>query len=117
MAGGAATGALLGTFLMPGVGTAVGGAIGGLLGTIGGEKLATKIYDGISGFFGRRKKRKKKYADGGLISSPHMGLVGEAGPEMIIPLSRQRSQRGERYGSKPVVCLVCGPMPMAERWV
>ncbi|MEK3684933.1 hypothetical protein [Paenibacillus sp. FSL R10-2736] len=94
MAGGAATGALLGTFLMPGVGTAVGGAIGGLLGTIGGEKLATKIYDGISGFFGRRKKRKKKYADGGLISSPHMGLVGEAGPEMIIPLSRQRSQRG-----------------------
>ncbi|WP_249901827.1 hypothetical protein [Paenibacillus sp. PK3_47] len=95
MAGGAATGALLGTFLMPGVGTAVGGAIGGLLGTIGGEKLATKMYDGISGFFGRRKKRKKKYADGGLISSPHMGLVGEAGPEMIIPLSRQRSQRGK----------------------
>ncbi|MEK3762680.1 hypothetical protein MKZ07_30315 [Paenibacillus sp. FSL P4-0338] len=94
MAGGAATGALLGTFLMPGVGTAVGGAIGGLVGTIGGEKLATKIFDGISGFFRRRKKRKKKYADGGLISSPHMGLVGEAGPEMIIPLSRQRSQRG-----------------------
>ncbi len=94
MAGGAATGALLGTFLMPGVGTAVGGAIGGLLGTIGGEKLATSMYDGISGFFSRRKKRKKKYADGGFISSPHMGLVGEAGPEMIIPLSRQRSQRG-----------------------
>jgi SLT domain-containing protein len=92
--GGAATGAILGTFLMPGVGTAVGGAIGGLLGTIGGEKLATKMYDGISGFFGRRKKRKKKYAEGGLISAPHMGLVGEAGPEMIIPLSRQRSQRG-----------------------
>jgi len=92
--GGAATGAMLGTFLMPGVGTAVGGAIGGLLGTIGGEKLATKMYDGISGFFGRRKKRKKKYADGGLISAPHMGLVGEAGPEMIIPLSRQRSKRG-----------------------
>ncbi|WP_449603006.1 hypothetical protein [Paenibacillus sp. Marseille-Q9583] len=92
--GGAATGAMLGTFLMPGVGTAVGGAIGGLLGTIGGEKLATKMYDGIFGFFGRRKKRKKKYADGGLISAPHMGLVGEAGPEMIIPLSRQRSKRG-----------------------
>lgn len=92
--GGAATGAMLGTFLMPGVGTAVGGAIGGLLGTIGGEKLATKMYDGISGFFGHRKKRKKKYADGGLISAPHMGLVGEAGPEMIIPLSRQRSKRG-----------------------
>ncbi|WP_052088304.1 hypothetical protein [Paenibacillus wynnii] len=93
--GGAATGALLGTFLMPGVGTAIGGAIGGLIGTFGGEKLGTKLYDGISGFFGRRKRRKKKkYADGGLISGPHMGLVGEAGPEMIIPLSRQRRNRG-----------------------
>ncbi|WP_169834295.1 hypothetical protein [Paenibacillus donghaensis] len=93
--GGAATGAALGTFLMPGIGTAVGGAVGGLLGSIGGEKLATKIYDGISGFFGRRKKRKKKkYAFGGLISDPHLGLVGEDGPEMIIPLSAGKRGRG-----------------------
>ncbi|MEK5238042.1 hypothetical protein NST99_20320 [Paenibacillus sp. FSL L8-0470] len=110
IAGGAATGALLGTFLMPGVGTAVGGAIGGLLGTIGGEKLATKLFDGISGFFGRRKKRKKKkYAFGGLISDPHLGLVGEAGPEMIIPLSAGKrgrgldlwKQAGELLGARP----------------
>lgn len=93
--GGVATGALLGTFLLPGVGTAIGGAVGGLIGTMGGEKVGAKLYDGISGFFGRRKKRKKrKYADGGLINDPHMGLVGEAGPEMIIPLSAQRRSRG-----------------------
>lgn len=32
------------------------------------------------------------HAKGGLITNPHVGLVGEAGPEMIIPLSG--SQRG-----------------------
>lgn len=35
----------------------------------------------------------KKYARGGFISSPHMGLVGEAGPEVIIPLSSERRER------------------------
>lgn len=34
------------------------------------------------------------YADGGLITRPHVGLVGEAGNEMIIPLSRHKRKRG-----------------------
>ena len=33
------------------------------------------------------------YADGGLITQPHLGLVGEAGPEAIIPLSPSRRSR------------------------
>jgi hypothetical protein len=33
------------------------------------------------------------YADGGLINKPHVGLVGEAGPEAIIPLSGSRRKR------------------------
>lgn len=33
------------------------------------------------------------YADGGFITKPHMGLVGEAGPEAIIPLSPGRRNR------------------------
>ncbi len=33
------------------------------------------------------------YADGGLIRRPHIGLVGEEGPEMIIPLSASRRNR------------------------
>lgn len=73
------------------------------------------MYDGISGFFGRRKKRKKKYADGGLISAPHMGLVGEAGPEMIIPLSRQRSKRGRALWEQAGACLVFVPTQMVVR--
>ena len=34
------------------------------------------------------KGKVKKYARGGIISSPHYGLVGEAGPEAIIPLKK-----------------------------
>jgi len=33
------------------------------------------------------------YADGGMITRPHLGLVGEAGPEAIIPLSSNRRSR------------------------
>src|SRR5690625_3610683 len=50
-----------------------------------------------------------EYADGGIITKPHLGLVGEAGPEMIIPLSSGRrgramdlyNQTGEMLGVKP----------------
>lgn len=33
------------------------------------------------------------HAEGGLMTKPHLGLVGEAGPEMIIPLSQSRRNR------------------------
>lgn len=36
----------------------------------------------------------RPYANGGLIDRPHLGLVGEAGPEMIVPLSASRRGRG-----------------------
>jgi hypothetical protein len=29
-----------------------------------------------------------KYAEGGIVNKPHIGMVGEAGPEAIIPLSK-----------------------------
>lgn len=34
------------------------------------------------------------YAEGGLYSTPHMGLLGEDGPEAIIPLSGKHRGRG-----------------------
>lgn len=44
------------------------------------------------------------YANGGILSKPHVGLVGEAGPEAIIPLSGNRRSRGialwEEAGSR-----------------
>lgn len=43
------------------------------------------------------------YASGGYIDRPHLGLVGEAGPEMIVPLSPGKRARGlalwERAGN------------------
>ncbi|GAB2558175.1 transglycosylase SLT domain-containing protein [Gracilibacillus alcaliphilus] len=49
------------------------------------------------------------YANGGMINRPHLGLVGEAGPEMIIPLSENRrnramdlyNQTGQMLGVRP----------------
>ena len=35
-----------------------------------------------------------KHANGGILTQPHMGLVAEAGPEAIIPLSGSRRNRG-----------------------
>lgn len=37
--------------------------------------------------------KTKKYARGGFITHPHLGLVGEEGPEAIIPLSSNRRSR------------------------
>lgn len=34
------------------------------------------------------------FADGGIVTSPTLGLVGEAGPEAIIPLSKMRGMAG-----------------------
>ncbi|MBM7633827.1 peptidoglycan DD-metalloendopeptidase family protein [Geomicrobium sediminis] len=39
------------------------------------------------------KEGFNSYANGGMIDRPHLGLVGEAGPEAIIPLSSARRKR------------------------
>lgn len=36
------------------------------------------------------KVKATKHAKGGLITTPHLGIVGEAGPEMIIPLTDRK---------------------------
>ncbi len=131
--GGVIAGAALGSVVAPGLGTVVGGALGGLAGTLGGEWLATTLYDkyqqpidgaidgitnkigtgyeyGKNWLFNKAQSTKenilgmrsgianlfgwgKKYANGGMIDKPHLGLVGEAGPEVIIPLSASRRKR------------------------
>lgn len=72
---GAAAGAVIGS-VVPGVGTVAGGLIGGGIG------LATSLFE-----------------DGGLVTGPTLGMVGEAGPELIIPLSpKKRDRREELLG-------------------
>ena len=38
----------------------------------------------------------KRYARGGFLNGPHIGIVGEEGPEAIIPLSASRRERGRQ---------------------
>lgn len=37
----------------------------------------------------------EEFADGGVVREPHIGVVGEAGPEAIIPLSPGKRARGK----------------------
>ncbi|GHV17893.1 hypothetical protein FACS189425_05180 [Clostridia bacterium] len=74
------------------------------------------IWDGITSFFGGAADSfsagysdATKHASGGIMTSPHFGLVAEDGAEAIIPLSGKRrgrglalwEQTGELLGVKP----------------
>lgn len=54
----------------------------------------------------------KAYASGGFINRPHLGLVGEAGPEMIIPLSSGR--RGRAMDLFNQTASILGVRPYAD---
>lgn len=64
---------------------------GQLLGGGGGK--AGGGSGGILGFFGSLIGATA-FADGGIVTGPRIGLVGEAGPEAIIPLDRMRGGLG-----------------------
>lgn len=68
----------------------IAGALGGLLGDIGG---------GIGGFF---KSAIPGLADGGIVTRPTLAVVGEAGPEAVIPLSKAAPAMGQQ-GTQIVV--------------
>ena len=83
-AGGAAAGAALGS-VVPVLGTAVGGIIGGLLGGLGGGFAGASMGGGAGEWLG------SKFAVGGVVNKPTKALIGEAGPEAIVPLPDGRS--------------------------
>ena len=41
-----------------------------------------------------------KFAEGGLVNSPTVGLFGEAGPEAVIPLDRLEKMMDDRRGRR-----------------
>lgn len=43
------------------------------------------------------KKKVRKFADGGIVTGPTFGLIGEAGPEAVIPLSKGMMGGGNTY--------------------
>lgn len=60
-------------------------------------KQANRINDW---YFGDWFWNSKKYASGGILSTPHFGLVAEAGPEAIIPLDPSKRSRGTALWEK-----------------
>jgi len=84
---------LLGSFLgsvIPGAGTAIGGvaglAVGGFIGNLIGEWIADMAYGWLKSIFGGQKKEEPALAVGGIVTKPTRALIGEAGPEAVIPL-------------------------------
>lgn len=73
--------------------SSIGSTISGWFSSIG--DWFGEIWSGIKSSFGAGySDATGKHAWGGIMNSPHVGLVAEDGPEAIIPLSPSKSQRG-----------------------
>lgn len=64
----------------------------GIKGTV--SKLINKGKEALGVESEVKQKGGKKHAWGGLMTTPHWGQVAEDGPEMIIPLSKDKRERG-----------------------
>jgi hypothetical protein len=95
---GTGTGMLVGAGVMSPVTAMLGTILGAGAGAFGGRAAVSALYD-----------RVIPYATGGILTRPHLGLVAEAGPEAIIPLSTRMRARalalyeetGRRLGVRP----------------
>lgn len=90
----------LGGILGGAVGTALGGPIGTLIGSIGGDALfkwiAGTFPDASEALGGavrpifesspEKEEEPRKFATGGIVSGATNAIVGEAGPEAVVPL-------------------------------
>ena len=65
----------------------IGGLIGGLLSS--GSGSSTSSFTGMS----PQTLDIPEFAAGGFVSRPTLALVGEAGPEMIVPMTKMRNER------------------------
>ena len=83
------------------IGTVVGGPIGAMVGSFGGEwlfkSLAEAFPEALEGLGGlisplvkdksKTKAELPKHAKGGIFTSASAGIIGEAGPEAVVPLT------------------------------
>ena len=89
---GSAAGAWLGGIVMgalgsiiPIAGTAAGAGFGVVVGGLIGDWVGNSIYNGIQHFTG---PKEPELAVGGIVTKPTRALIGEAGPEAVIPLGK-----------------------------
>jgi TP901 family phage tail tape measure protein len=83
--------------------SAAGGILGGILGGVvgslfgpGGTAIGASIGASIGG------KAGASLAEGGIVTRPTVALIGEAGPEAVVPLSGGRSNVSRSSG-RPIV--------------
>jgi hypothetical protein len=64
------------------------------------EKISGAALGAVGGFFGGGSSKKtsgggssSSFAEGGIITEPTLALVGERGPEAVVPLTRQPNPR------------------------
>lgn len=64
---------------------------------IPGGGLLSQVGKGISGLFGKKDSELPKLAKGGIVTRPTEAIVGEAGPEAILPLDKLGSFGVEQF--------------------
>jgi uncharacterized protein YukE len=75
-----------------------GGSLAGTAGTALGTAIGGPIGGAIGGFLGKTVGKLFKFAQGGIATSPTMGMIAEAGEsEAVIPLSRFESMMGQSF--------------------
>ncbi|SMB97939.1 tape measure domain-containing protein [Thermanaeromonas toyohensis ToBE] len=87
---GALGGAAIGS-IVPGIGTGLGGLIGGGAGIL--TYFASKLFGEPPEVLYPEAEWPAGYAKGALVRTPHIAVVGEEGPEVIIPLSGRHRRR------------------------
>ncbi len=81
---------------MPNAVASIKESISGFFSRIG-EKISGffgGIWDSVTGNVSAGYQAATAHAEGGIMTSPHIGLVTEDGAEAIIPLSSKRRERG-----------------------
>lgn len=71
--------------IIPVAGTAAGAGFGAVVGGLLGDWVGDKLYGFFKGF---TAPKEPALAVGGIVTKPTRALIGEAGPEAVIPLPR-----------------------------
>ncbi len=77
--------------------TAIGGLVGGIAGSIipgAGTVAGAGLGASIGGFLDSMFPPEEELAKGGIVTKPIKALVGEAGPEAVVPLSKLPQMTG-----------------------
>lgn len=71
--------------IIPVAGTAAGAGFGAVVGGLIGDWVSDKLYGFFKGF---SAPKEPELAVGGIVTKPTRALIGEAGPEAVIPLPK-----------------------------